>query len=204
VLDERKFLDQLDRLEQVWRRLESPLVESLRPGLSDERIGELMAPTGLTLSDELKLWWGWHDGAPTTSGQEEGRGLGPGGWLHLSLSEAVDLHSYHEGFYQEMIATGSTDIAELVWRPGLFPLSHRGWQPNHVLAADTLVAECSPSPVVSRSEMGIERDEGASSVSEVIGLWIELLESGRYRVEDGSWQPLDRFYAEESRFLWLL
>jgi cell wall assembly regulator SMI1 len=104
VVDEAQFKVQLDRLERVWRRLDSPLVDLLRPGLSDEQIDELMAPTGLTLPDELRLWWGWHDGAPTTSDQEEGRGLGSGGWLHVSPSEAIDLYNYHEGFYREMIA----------------------------------------------------------------------------------------------------
>lgn len=205
MVDESDFQEQLDRLEGVLHSLGAPVAELFRPGLTDEQIDDLMAPTGLTLPDELRIWWRWHDGAnEAASDQEEGRRLGPGGWLHLSLRQAVDLHGYHNGRYREMIEIEAMDLAELAWRPNLFPFSHRGWQPNHVLAADTSVPKHASAPVVMTSEMGIESWTGADSVSEVVGLWIELLESGRYHVEDGSWQPLDPMYTEEPRFLWLL
>jgi len=206
MIDESEFRDLLDRFEAVLHSLGAPVAELMRPGLPDEKIDDLIAPTGLTLPDELRIWWRWHDGADeAASNHEEGRRLGPGGWLHLPLLTMIELHGYHNGRYCDMLAHGSTDLAEQGWRPGLFPFSHRAWQPNHVLAADTLVPEHAPAPVVMTSEMGIEQWAGTESIGEVIGIWIEALESGRYEVIDGHFETEPPGLIErEPRLRWLL
>ena len=73
-----------------------------------------------------------------------------------------------------------------------------------VLAVATLVEAHGPAPVMLRTFTGVESDCGAESVGELVGMWVELLESGRYHVEDGSLQPVDPMYTEEPRLLWVL
>lgn len=185
MVDEARFQQQLDRLERVWRRLDAPVLQYLRPGLADVEIDRLIVSTGLTLPDELRMWWRWHDGSndPGTDSVGE-REIGPGGWLHLSLQEAIDLYHYHDNFFSEMATNGSLEEANLTWRKGLFPFSHAVARPNDVLAAQTLVDKNAVAPVLLRTFMGIEPGRGADSVGQAIQTWVDLLESGRYSVVD--------------------
>lgn len=205
MVDEAEFMGLLDRLERAWERYDAPVLERLRPGLSDSEIDELMLPTELTLPIELRLWWGWHDSAlPSEPDFDEGRQFAPGGWLHVPLYQAVALHDHHVGMYQDLVATGSTDLASLGWRPGLFPFTQRVSQPNHVIAAETLVGARDSASVVVTSEMGIERDVTADSVDEVLRIWVETLESGRYVLENGAWWSSDRSRPREPLLRWLI
>lgn len=206
MIDEGEFQAQLDRLERAGRRLHSPLTTLLQPGLTDERIGELMEPTGLTLPDELRVWWSWHSSvSPPGPDPDEGREISAGGWLHLPLQQAVDLYTHRCGFSSDVLASGSVEEANLTWRPGLFPFSHAVCRPNNVLAAITTVPEHAPAPVLMRTFMGIEPERGTGSESEVLGCWVELLESGRYTIVDGFWQTdPPGLIEQEARLRWLL
>lgn len=195
--------DLLGRLEAAWRRSDAPVLGYLRPGLAPERIDELMAPTGLALPDELRAWWAWHDGANEPSTLDESREIGPGGWLHLPLSEAIELWAYHAGQYR-MALEKAADIAALAWRPGLFPFTHRSSGYNHVLAVETDVDVHGPAPVTLVTEMGVEHHGGAGSFAAMLDLWIELLESDRYHVLDGHIHPRDWSVTEDERLGWIL
>lgn len=201
-----EFAERLERLEAVWRRLDAPVLRYLRPGLPEERIEDLLAPTGLVLPEELRLWWAWHDGADDPSVDvDDNREIGPGGWLHLPLHEAVALHEHRLGAYRGLLAMGAPDAAALEWRPGLFPFSHRVAKHNHVLAVDASVGVHAPAPVTMTSEMGIETHCGAASVTAMLDIWIELLESGRYRLLDGFFETDPPGLVEEDeRLRWPL
>lgn len=205
VIDERDFQSRLQRLERAWQRLDAPILRIMRPGLSESRIDELIAPTGLTLPDELRWWWQWHDGAVTAlPDPDQAREIDPGGWLFLPLSEAVELYKHHEEVRRKYIAMGAAELAEITWRPELFPFSHRVWRPNDVLAADTSVPAHASAPVVTRAFEGLGGAPEVDSVAETVSVWVELLESGRYHIEQGSLQPVDPTYTEEPRLLWVL
>lgn len=58
----------LERLATRWRAHGLPIVESLRPGLSDAEMDQLTEPLGITLPREARTWWRWHDGASSDTG----------------------------------------------------------------------------------------------------------------------------------------
>ncbi len=58
------LLAALAELEQVWEQRDIPIRHHLQPGLTDVEIEQIMAPTGLTLPEEARAWWRWHNGVP--------------------------------------------------------------------------------------------------------------------------------------------
>jgi hypothetical protein len=58
VLDHELLAD----LEAAWRSQGAEIAGLLAPGLGDEAMAALLQPLGLTLPEEARIWWGWHDG----------------------------------------------------------------------------------------------------------------------------------------------
>ena len=52
----------LTEYEQRLRDLGAPVVDYLRPGLSELEIDEISAEFGVRLTPAARAWWGWHDG----------------------------------------------------------------------------------------------------------------------------------------------
>lgn len=53
----------LERLERCWADQNVPWLGALRPGASDAQLAEILAPFDHAIPTELRLWWGWHNGA---------------------------------------------------------------------------------------------------------------------------------------------
>jgi hypothetical protein len=58
VLDERL----LDRFEAALRAVSAPVLRHLAPGLTDAQIDAQLAPLGIDLPEEARVWWRWRDG----------------------------------------------------------------------------------------------------------------------------------------------
>ena len=86
----------LELLADHWRRQGAPIAESLRPGLTENEMEELLGPLGLRLPREARMWWGWHDGA---SGEGSARAIGPP-VAFVPLVSAVEM-------YEELRAVAS-------------------------------------------------------------------------------------------------
>ncbi|MFV0461041.1 MAG: hypothetical protein ACK5MT_19990 [Actinomycetales bacterium] len=85
---------QLERLESHWHRLGAPVASMLAPGLSDQQMDDIVGPTPYVLNDELRAWWGWHDGvAPYTADRERPyhRSIWRGNHQFPGLAHAVEL-----------------------------------------------------------------------------------------------------------------
>ena len=84
----------LAELEEAVGRHDLELVARLAPGLTDAEMDDLMRPLGLTLPEEDRVWWRWHDGLTDQT-------FGPRFWL-LPLEAAIrEYHSrleFAEGF----------------------------------------------------------------------------------------------------------
>ena len=52
----------LAELEEAVGRHDPELVARLAPGLTDAEMDDVMRPLGLTLPEEDRVWWRWHDG----------------------------------------------------------------------------------------------------------------------------------------------
>ncbi len=56
---DRAFLEHFG--ERV-RATGAPIADAWAPGASEEHIDTLLAPLGIDLPGEARLWWGWHNG----------------------------------------------------------------------------------------------------------------------------------------------
>ena len=53
----------LDRLGSAWRAQGAPAPGSLPAGLSQAELDAYAAELGFDLPGDLRVWWGWHNGA---------------------------------------------------------------------------------------------------------------------------------------------
>src|SRR5437764_1031354 len=105
--------DLLDQLEAQWRRLQAPIADALRPGLTDRQLDDVSARLDLVLPGELRALWAWHDGAdPSTL-----RDIGPGGYEFLTSDEVVAARQFNLQVHGEADA----DLPDMYW--------HRTWIP---------------------------------------------------------------------------
>jgi hypothetical protein len=179
---ERRFNSQplleekLARMEAAWRQQDAPIVDFLAPGLSEAELNRWEEETQLPLPPELRVWWGWHNGAALQppGGVPYSRTIGPGWWEFLSLEDATRERAWRLG--------GN-------WRP--FPADLDDWQGDWaepwlpMVTADRycLLVDCSAAtpnghvPVLD-SEADDVFTPCAVSVSQLIDLWVFVLEEG--------------------------
>lgn len=177
-------LTQLQRLEELWAAQEAPLMEHLRPGLSDEQIDSQLRPLGLRLPTEAALWWGWHDGVP--SGKP--RDMGGSFFLFLTLADAV--REYHSSRRVAETAARTADEVDRLWHPCWFPITNTGY--GAVIACDCSVAEEAATPIRA-VHWGHKEDSDvpvAESLGQMVAWWIEAIECGAWRYDTGlgRWQ----------------
>lgn len=189
-----RLLALLGRLQAAWARQGAPVHAGLRPGLSEERIDELMAPTGLQLPEELQTCWSWHNGSVERDGPTPGypHELGPGGWLFAPLETVLAWNARHRTWTEPIDSTVPA-LAETYWHPTWFTFTTRIGKPNHILFVDTDVPPGGPSPVHYVDEMWEEPTVvRAASLTDVIALWVDLLEDGTVR-----WDPAQDYWDED-------
>lgn len=56
------------QLRRIWSQSGASIAHSLQPGLTDVEMDALMNPLGLRLPEELRGWWGSHNGASRANG----------------------------------------------------------------------------------------------------------------------------------------
>ncbi len=185
-LDPDRLKRALARLESAWRQQGAPIASCLRPGLSYEAIQAAVVGTGLWVPDELRWWWGWHNGAEEGSGADNLMGLT---WHFISLEQALDVYRWER---QSAPAVEDVDLTEFYEREVLYWRST--WLP--VVKGEASVAfidlvdgcEGSASPVRVKS-WGWDIDElqpQTASLTEAAEFWAWLLEQ-RYYWWDAGW-----------------
>jgi cell wall assembly regulator SMI1 len=172
-------LTQLERLEALWAEQGTPLVEHLRPGLTNEEIERELEPLGLRLPSEAALWWGWHDGVP--SGQP--RVMGGSCFRFLTLGDAV--REYHSSRRVAETAARTEDEADHLWHPSWLPITNTGY--GGVIACDCSVATQDPTPIRMVDWGGKEDSDVpvAESFGQMVAWWIDAMERGAWRYDTG-------------------
>jgi hypothetical protein len=159
-------IELLDELEQRWRSQGAPVADQLQPGLSHAEMDALVAPLGLTLPDEPRVWWGWRNGA-------RGADLGvPVGFSHDSLQHAVE----RAGFQRRIAREVADDDPSSMWRWSWLPWSYD-------ISGAALVIEASDdahvSPVsVHLIDDGSDIPVSAPSMGTLVRWWLELFDLG--------------------------
>lgn len=176
----------LEALAERWRVLGAPIVDSLRPGLSDAEMDTLVAPLGLRLPAEARIWWGWHDGAETgLVSHSIGNFIAP-----LRLAAAVE--QYGQVLEDAATVAGDDDSVapEEFWRQDWFPFA---MPTRALLACDCSVASGAATPIryVDFEFPAESREPVAPSLGAVVSLWIEAIDCGAWTYDHdrpGGWE----------------
>jgi cell wall assembly regulator SMI1 len=176
----------LEEFEDRLRSQGAPIVDVLRPGLTDDEMQQLVGPLGLRLPREARCWWAWHDGT-VVGAPMIARYLGPG-WMALSLDDAVrDCVSSREIEAEAReIEEAAGEDREDWWRHGWLPLVHPG---GGSFAIDTGVGEDEPVPVYRYHSDTQPGAPDLASIGDLVTIWIDALDSGAWQWEpnDGRW-----------------
>jgi hypothetical protein len=173
--------DSLNRLASAWAAQGAPIADQLADGLTDQEIDALMAPLGLRLPAEARMWWGWHDGVPwrPSGGVTPERALGHG-LQYLPLRDAVDQYLKEREVFSEV--TGDPEP----YRPAsLFPIT---WRAGPIMC-DCSVPEGEPTPIYFSGSHDARPEDferpAARSFGEMVTWWIEAIEDGVWRWDSG-------------------
>jgi cell wall assembly regulator SMI1 len=189
-MDARSMLDPdlLETLKQRWEDNGASIVEALRPGLPDNEIDACTQEMGLSLPDEARLWWRWHDGVPPGAGDARWMGV----CEYLQLAEAVRLHRYWSDLARDMAEVAMTPEqadASYWWDPNWFPITQ-------TVSGAALVCDCSverqaPTPIrlIDWEFPEAFATPVVASFGELVAGWIEQLDVGAWSFdqERGQW-----------------
>ena len=165
--------DLLAELERRMRQFGIPAVEAAQPGLTPAQMDVLTTPLGLSLPVEARRWWAWRNGVPQTLGPRY-RELGPGR-LWMPLEEAV---GECERIRQMIAKAAETDprTPEQLWSSSWLPIV----QYDGLYVIDTDGPADAGCPVRVHWFDEPEAPDDFASISELVLLWIEALDLGRW------------------------
>jgi len=170
----------LRELEGLWRRAGMPVDEIFGPGLDQVPLRRALEDAGLRATKEIVAWFVWHNGRGSAAWRAE---LGPSGWAALSLGEALtERASRLEGAIE--LAEDFDDVQpSFYWEPTWLPVADDGGE-------GALAVELDPERgsvdvrVVGWDDNPRFRTVRATSLNDVVRLWITLLDTGNW-----TWSP---------------
>lgn len=177
----------LDELERRWREQGAFIAAALRPGLSDEEMDDLTASLEITLPAEARQWWSWHDGANASTVDGVASQFGPGDFVFLPLSRAVERCNEIRG------------VLSYAWTDGFGPEWQHGWLPI-TYHSNPRVIDCGGNfedPVPARQfpfdDQGFGDRAVVASMGELVKIWIRTIDSGGwyYNQDRGVWESDD-------------
>lgn len=171
----------LDALEEAIRDKDPDLASRLAPGLAETEVERMTEALGISLSDEARLWWAWHDGVHAATVTE--RILGAGFQL-LPLTDAVELYRVSRGIAESERTTIGDDT---LWNPAWFPLVGRG---SATVTCDCAEDRHGPTAIriidFEAIEPGSDRPR-ARSLGEMVAWWQEAIEDGAWYHTRSGW-----------------
>jgi hypothetical protein len=184
--------------EQQLRAQGVPVDDWRLPSATDAEMDSALAPLGLKLPIEGRIWWGWHNGA-----HPDGQRKLFGPWQDcLSLEQAVEEYRQSKASAARLAAGESESPlsdAGYWWRPTWFPLDGSG-QP---IVIDCGVADDQPTPVRMIDWQNVEGffKPRASSLGQRVAWWIAALEDGawRWRPDRQTWEIREELYNPDAR-----
>lgn len=174
-------------LEQLWRELDVINVERLAPGLEPGETRRELAARDLPAPQEVVDWFSWHNGTV-----QDGVGpeiADPGGFALISLDRSLSARGDRlEAAAQLAEETGGAPELATVdawWEHNWLPLTG-----EHPLTAELTDASDGKVPVrvVFWDDLVNSRKVRASSLAEVVSLWIQALrDHWRFNEETSRW-----------------
>jgi len=84
-----RLTELLHELDELLEELGAPFLSHALPGIGDDEIDALLAPSGIVAPTELREWWRWHHGARADSPLTDHHTVGPGSWSPMDIPEAL-------------------------------------------------------------------------------------------------------------------
>jgi cell wall assembly regulator SMI1 len=190
---ERLSPKQLEHLERLLVEQRAPVVQRFQPPASAEAFEAAEAYLGLTLPIELRQWWEWHDGTDVKADERSLlASIGPF-FAFLGTGEAIECSRE----MRQIAVDIDPDNPDASWRPTWLAIGKYGR-----VASEIGMEPDAPVPIldVDYHKAAYPGAVIAQSLGEMVGWWIEALESGAWRYDDeqGRWKrdpelvPLER------------
>ncbi len=178
----------LAALEGVWTSADPSLADRLAPGAASHQVRAAAAQYGITATDDLLDWYGWHNGV------RGGPAVAVGGssFYFITLDQAVERLRINEWVVRQL----SPDEAAGLWRSTLFPLAASA-------GSLLMTLDCSPSiasQVVVSDPAELLPTDGPTLL-ELVQRWLELHATGVYSFRDGRWHT-DRALLSTAERAW--
>ena len=183
----------LRALEAAWLELGAPILDQLAPGLSEATIRHALEPVTSNPCREVIEWFGWRNGL--VPGVRH-TALGPFAFEPYSLSLASRNRTQRLDLARDAAAYANAGgdswvSPEYYWSPGWLPIATDLGQADLAVDIDSDEEACLVRCVDWEDVYGF-RDLAASSLAEVIDLWVLILRS-----------DYCRFDATMNRFEWV-
>ncbi len=165
--------------ERDWRRVGATIARSLRPGLSDPEMDAVTLPLGIRLPEELRGWWGTHDGATLDNG---------GSRFTFSFAEWLSLTDASQA--TRIARDVDIEVAAEYEALGLPRLP-----PSYLIVMRLLgrfvVCDCAHDSVAPVYCLWPEepwrlREPATTSFAELLEWWQEAFDAGTYEVREGA------------------
>jgi cell wall assembly regulator SMI1 len=186
----------LKSYEERLRRQGLGVDQWTRLGITTDVMEEILAPLGLRLPIEARVWWEWHDGS-TYGGWE--KVLGPGN-VCLSLEESVKKYQQCRIEAEELVVPDCPplDDPDFRWNPAWLPVCG---DPGHPVVIDCSVAEGEPTPIRFIDWQNVDGffKPRAVSFGQMVSWWIRAIDSGawRWNPERDRWDRHDELRDDE-------
>lgn len=179
------LVDALARLEDILTRSRAQVLRNAHPGINEEELTQALAPLGLTPTEELTSWFGWHNGAGGPGMPKNFIDLAPMCALN-PVAELVAECQMQREVAARLGAAGIGLLPEDQWREGWFPVQ-KMWGKGNVVVDLRGGSGATPVHVVWVDAQNEERDRVRwPSMAAFVGELVLRFEDGRYAVdEDG-------------------
>jgi cell wall assembly regulator SMI1 len=175
---ERLTTDQLAELERLLIKQGAPVVQRFQPPASREALAAVEAylQLPLPLPRELRQWWEWHDGTDVKPHERAVQGLIGPSFIFLGAEDAIQVSRECRAEAVEI----APEEPESLWGPTWLAIGTHG-----MVACDCAVGEDAPVPVldVDYHHTSTPGAVVAKSLGEMVGWWIEALETGAWAYE---------------------
>ena len=172
---ERLGGEQLEHLERLLAKQGAPIVQCLQPPASPKALAAVESYLSLPLPNELKQWWGWHDGTNPDVYGSAAILIGP---FFTFMNSQRSITATQER--REMAKEIDSDEPETYWGSTWLALGTSG-----VVSCQCAVESNAPVPVldVDYHKAAYPGAVVCHSLGEMVRWWIEALESGAWRYD---------------------
>lgn len=166
-------LDRLDGLLTRLRSLRAPIVDQLRPGLSEPEVDALCSAHGLVLPSEARALWLWHNGAGVSQGEMPGAQLGPGIYFY-SLEEGIA----ESGRFRQLVEATTTNDEDRddAWDRHWLAMARAHNARRFALDCGQPDGAVAPVIIVDPRMEDVSRP-GPASLADLVGAWCQAIDN---------------------------